>query len=85
MNFGRHGWKKTPVTSNKVQPIDDMGYRTQIEQAMSDLLFAVDLKINGIIWKNSTFKLTRYFKIFLCAFDFNYTGYQRVKDEKQSF
>ena len=49
MNFGRHGWKKTPVTSNKVQPIDDMGYRTQIEQAMSDLLFAVDLKINGII------------------------------------
>jgi len=49
VNFGEKGWSKTPETSSKFRPMFEMGYQGQIEQAMSDLLFAVDLKINGII------------------------------------
>lgn len=49
VNFGSNGWLKPPETKDKLKPMSDMGYRGQIEQAMADLLFAVDLKINGII------------------------------------
>ena len=47
-NFGPK-WKKPPENGQKFEPITDQGFKGEIEQAMADLLFAVDLKINGII------------------------------------
>ena len=47
-NFGPK-WKKPPEIGKKFEPITDQGFKGEIEQAMADLLFAVDLKINGII------------------------------------
>ena len=47
-NFGPK-WKRPPENGQKFEPITDQGFKGEIEQAMADLLFAVDLKINGII------------------------------------
>ena len=48
VNFGPK-WKFVPESKNQLLPINDMGFRGEIEQAVADLLFAVELKVNGII------------------------------------
>ena len=47
-NFGPT-WKKPPKSDDKMMSFHEMGFRGEISQSVSDLLFAVDLKINGII------------------------------------
>ncbi|CAG5088403.1 Oidioi.mRNA.OKI2018_I69.PAR.g11829.t1.cds [Oikopleura dioica] len=52
VNFGGTPWKHRPEATEKekaAEPIEKRGFSSQIEQAMADLLFAVDLKINGIL------------------------------------
>jgi len=49
VNFGPE-WKNPPKKSEmKLNSFHEMGFRGEIQQSVSDLLFAVDLKINGII------------------------------------
>ena len=52
VNFGGTPWKHRPEAAEEekvAEPIETRGFSSQIEQAMADLLFAVDLKINGIL------------------------------------
>ena len=51
VNFGGTPWKYAPEATKEKspEPIEKRGFSSQIEQAMADLLFAVDLKINGIL------------------------------------
>ena len=48
VNFGPE-WKSQPKTEHKLNSFHEQGFKGEIHQSVSDLLFAVDLKINGII------------------------------------